>query len=100
MSGVGCDGGHAHEPGDERRADHGSYPSAMRTDEIQPGRTGRCDDSRLICSVAMKTRDLRVDSIRPLIPPAILLEELPLGEDASAGITVRAASCARFSRSR
>jgi 3-deoxy-7-phosphoheptulonate synthase len=35
----------------------------------------------------MKTRDLRVDSIRPLIPPAILLEELPLGEDASAGIT-------------
>ncbi|MBI2205669.1 MAG: 3-deoxy-7-phosphoheptulonate synthase [Candidatus Rokubacteria bacterium] len=34
----------------------------------------------------MKTRDLRVESIRPLIPPAILLEELPLGEDASAGI--------------
>src|SRR5688572_2274445 len=36
--------------------------------------------------VAMKTRDLRVESIRPLIPPAILLEELPLGEDASAGV--------------
>jgi 3-deoxy-7-phosphoheptulonate synthase len=34
----------------------------------------------------MKTRDLRVESIRPLLPPAILLEELPLGEDASAGI--------------
>jgi 3-deoxy-7-phosphoheptulonate synthase len=34
----------------------------------------------------MKTRDLRVESIRPLIPPAILLEELPLGEEASAGI--------------
>jgi 3-deoxy-7-phosphoheptulonate synthase len=34
----------------------------------------------------VKTRDLRVESIRPLIPPAILLEELPLGEDASAGI--------------
>ncbi len=34
----------------------------------------------------MKTRDLRVESIRPLIPPAILLEELPLGEDASAGV--------------
>ena len=34
----------------------------------------------------MKTRDLRVDSIRPLIPPAILLEELPLGEQASNGI--------------
>jgi 3-deoxy-7-phosphoheptulonate synthase len=34
----------------------------------------------------VKTRDLRVENIRPLIPPAILLEELPLGEDASAGI--------------
>jgi 3-deoxy-7-phosphoheptulonate synthase len=31
----------------------------------------------------MKTRDLRVESIRPLIPPAILLEELPLTEDGS-----------------
>ncbi len=28
----------------------------------------------------MKTRDLRVESIRPLLPPAILLEELPLSE--------------------
>jgi 3-deoxy-7-phosphoheptulonate synthase len=28
----------------------------------------------------MRTRDLRVDSFRPLIPPAILLEELPLSE--------------------
>ncbi len=26
------------------------------------------------------TRDLRIESFRPLIPPAILLEELPLGE--------------------
>jgi 3-deoxy-7-phosphoheptulonate synthase len=34
----------------------------------------------------VKTRDLRVESIRPLIPPAILLEELPLGEEASASI--------------
>jgi 3-deoxy-7-phosphoheptulonate synthase len=31
----------------------------------------------------MKTRDLRVESIRPLIPPAILLEELPLTEEGS-----------------
>jgi 3-deoxy-7-phosphoheptulonate synthase len=31
----------------------------------------------------MKTRDLRVESIRPLLPPAILLEELPLSEDGS-----------------
>src|SRR5262245_21654256 len=31
----------------------------------------------------MKTRDLRVQSIRPLLPPAILLEELPLEETGS-----------------
>jgi 3-deoxy-7-phosphoheptulonate synthase len=35
------------------------------------------------------TRDLRVDSIRPLVPPAILLEELPL--TARGGVTVRQA---------
>ena len=31
----------------------------------------------------METRDLRVERIRPLIPPAILLEELPLTPEAS-----------------
>ena len=31
----------------------------------------------------MKTRDLRVESIRPLLPPAILLEEPPLQETGS-----------------
>jgi 3-deoxy-7-phosphoheptulonate synthase len=31
----------------------------------------------------MKTRDLHVESIRPLVPPAILLEELPLTEEGS-----------------
>ena len=31
----------------------------------------------------MKTRDLHVESNRPLLPPAILLEELPLGENGS-----------------
>jgi 3-deoxy-7-phosphoheptulonate synthase len=34
----------------------------------------------------VRTRDLRVESIRPLLPPAILLEELPLCE--SAAVTV------------
>src|SRR3954447_2337125 len=29
-------------------------------------------------SEPMRTRDLRIESIRPLVPPAILLEELPL----------------------
>jgi 3-deoxy-7-phosphoheptulonate synthase len=33
-----------------------------------------------------RTRDLRVESFRPLIPPAILLEELPLGERGSATV--------------
>lgn len=31
----------------------------------------------------MQTRDLRIENIRPLIPPAILLEELPLPEAGS-----------------
>ena len=34
-----------------------------------------------------RTRDLRIESFRPLIPPAILLEELPLGEGGSATVT-------------
>jgi 3-deoxy-7-phosphoheptulonate synthase len=35
----------------------------------------------------MKTRDLRIESIRPLISPAILLEELPLSDSASVTVT-------------
>jgi 3-deoxy-7-phosphoheptulonate synthase len=31
----------------------------------------------------VRTRDLRVESIRPLLPPGILIEELPLGERAA-----------------
>jgi 3-deoxy-7-phosphoheptulonate synthase len=31
----------------------------------------------------IQTRDLRVESIRPLLPPGILIEELPLGERAA-----------------
>ena len=31
----------------------------------------------------MRTRDLRVSGYRPLVPPAILLEELPLSDDGS-----------------
>ena len=30
-----------------------------------------------------RTDDLRIDELRPLIPPAILMEELPLTEAAS-----------------
>jgi len=35
----------------------------------------------------MKTSDLRVESIRPLVPPALLLEELPLTEEGSLTVT-------------
>jgi 3-deoxy-7-phosphoheptulonate synthase len=39
---------------------------------------------RVLYNTALvKTRDLRVESIRPLLPPAILLEELPLPEAGS-----------------
>ncbi|MEK6620148.1 MAG: 3-deoxy-7-phosphoheptulonate synthase [Chloroflexota bacterium] len=34
-----------------------------------------------------RTRDLRVQSIRPLVPPAILLEELPLPDEGSRALT-------------
>ena len=33
-----------------------------------------------------RTGDLRIESFRPLIPPAILVEELPLGEQGSATV--------------
>ncbi len=37
----------------------------------------------MLYAMFQRTRDLRVESIRPLLPPAILLEELPLTERAS-----------------
>jgi 3-deoxy-7-phosphoheptulonate synthase len=33
--------------------------------------------------MVVRTKDLRVESIRPLVPPAILLEELPVGDSAA-----------------
>jgi 3-deoxy-7-phosphoheptulonate synthase len=33
-----------------------------------------------------RTDDLRIDALRPLLPPAILMEELPLGESSSATV--------------
>jgi len=33
-----------------------------------------------------RTDDLRIDALRPLLPPAILMEELPLGERSSATV--------------
>src|SRR5207245_4622156 len=42
-----------------------------------------------------RTRDLRIDSFRPLLPPAILLEELPLSERGSATVSRRRAAVSR-----
>ncbi len=35
----------------------------------------------------MKTRDLHIESIRPLVPPAVLAEDLPLSDEHSEAIT-------------
>ena len=43
-----------------------------------------------------RTRDLRVESIRPLVPPAILLEELPLTERASETVSRGRAEISRI----
>ncbi|HEX6210740.1 MAG TPA: 3-deoxy-7-phosphoheptulonate synthase [Methylomirabilota bacterium] len=46
----------------------------------------------------LRTRDLRVESIRPLLPPAILLEELPLSEAASITVSRGREEVARILR--
>jgi len=46
-----------------------------------------------------RTADLRIDSYRPLLPPAILLEELPLGDRASETVTRGRTDVARILRS-
>jgi 3-deoxy-7-phosphoheptulonate synthase len=43
-----------------------------------------------------RTDDLRIDELRPLIPPAILMEELPLGEQASTLVWQSRAEIARI----
>ena len=35
-------------------------------------------------SMRHRTDDVRIQSLRPLLPPAILMEELPVSEEASA----------------
>lgn len=44
----------------------------------------------------MKTRDLRVESFRPVTPPAVLLEQLPLSEEPSATVSQARADLARI----
>src|SRR5207245_5272434 len=41
------------------------------------------------------TRDVRVEGYRPLIPPAVLLDELPLSEDGSRAVAAWRAEIAR-----
>jgi 3-deoxy-7-phosphoheptulonate synthase len=44
----------------------------------------------------VKTRDLRVQSIQPLVPPVILLQELPLTEEGSLTVTRARAEVSRI----
>jgi 3-deoxy-7-phosphoheptulonate synthase len=44
----------------------------------------------------MKTRDLRVTGYRPLVPPAIILEELPLSESGSRAVASARVELARI----
>src|SRR5262245_29127260 len=60
----------------------GHRASLAEAEEIARGARGGLECS----AMPVRTRDLRVESIRPLLPPAILLEELPLRE--SAAVTV------------
>jgi len=48
--------------------------------------------------MSLRTRDLRVESIRPLLPPAILLEELPLSEAAAVTVSRGREEVARILR--
>ena len=43
-----------------------------------------------------RTKDLRVESIRPLVPPGILLEELPLPDDGARAVSGWRASTSHF----
>jgi 3-deoxy-7-phosphoheptulonate synthase len=47
-------------------------------------------------TLPVTTRDLRVQSIRPLVPPAILLEELPLTESGAVAVSQARMSVARI----
>lgn len=62
----------------------GKTASAMK--EALEGMAGVEAVVRRDADAPLRTRDLRIESIRPLVPPAILLEELPLS--AEGAITV------------
>ena len=49
-------------------------------------------------AMPLRTRDLRVESIRPLLPPAILLEELPLTDGAAVTVSRAREEVARILR--
>jgi 3-deoxy-7-phosphoheptulonate synthase len=53
-----------------------------------------CDNPRPM----QRTSDLRIESYRPLLPPAILLEELPLGDKGSETVARGRADVARILR--
>jgi 3-deoxy-7-phosphoheptulonate synthase len=49
-------------------------------------------------SEPLKTRDLRIESIRPLVPPAILLEELPLSAEGAETVSAAREAVSRILR--
>src|SRR5215510_5578973 len=61
----------------------GHRASLAEAEEIARGARGGLECT----AMPIRTRDLRVESIRPLLPPAILLEELPLGESAALAVS-------------
>src|ERR671918_330528 len=75
-----------------------TVPAFMSSSPAAPGgpaarilragfRMGGLNPRRTSSPMPVRTRDLRVESIRPLLPPAILLEELPLSEAAAMTIS-------------
>src|SRR5215510_5542460 len=57
----------------------GHRASLAEAEEIARGARGGLECT----AMPIRTKDLRVESIRPLLPPAILLEELPLSDNAA-----------------
>src|SRR5436309_2255324 len=85
-------------PDDRLLADHVAAHQDRRLADEDGGGSDervRCDLRRLapvavkrhvVKNMPMRTRDLRVTGYRPLVPPAILLEELPLSEEGSRAV--------------
>src|SRR5436309_5662321 len=74
----------AHQDGSIGRRDGGGNDERVRYHfrRLAPVAVKR----HVVKNMPMRTRDLRVTGYRPLVPPAILLEELPLSEEGSRAV--------------